>query len=105
MDLISLSDKRFAGFKKDEKQLDAEIHRKYIFCDHVASNMRVGFFLLFSILLWCFDFVMSADTVQVLHAHSYRHMYYQVMCMYSSTHDYKLQFEAEVHIYVHLNKS
>ncbi|RWV78079.1 hypothetical protein GW17_00061014, partial [Ensete ventricosum] len=35
------SDKRFAGFKKDEKQLDAEFHRNYIFGGHVASYMRV----------------------------------------------------------------
>ncbi|RWW71419.1 hypothetical protein BHE74_00020841 [Ensete ventricosum] len=34
------SDKRFAGFKKDEKQLDAEFHRNYIFGGHVASYMR-----------------------------------------------------------------
>ena len=35
------SDKRFAGFKKDEKQLDADFHRNYIFGGHVASYMRV----------------------------------------------------------------
>ncbi|XP_072970031.1 large ribosomal subunit protein uL18-like [Typha angustifolia] len=35
------SDKRFAGFKKNGKQLDAEVHRKYIFGGHVASDMRV----------------------------------------------------------------
>ncbi|CAL9040529.1 unnamed protein product [Musa banksii] len=34
------SDKRFAGFKKDEKQLDADFHRNYIFGGHVASYMR-----------------------------------------------------------------
>lgn len=39
---IPHSDKRFAGFKKDEKQLDVEVHRKYIFGGHVASYMRVG---------------------------------------------------------------
>ncbi|XP_073013064.1 large ribosomal subunit protein uL18-like [Typha latifolia] len=38
---IPHSDKRFAGFKKDEKQLDAEVHRKYIFGGHVASYMRM----------------------------------------------------------------
>jgi len=37
---IPHSDKRFAGFKKDEKQLDAEIHRKYIFGGHVADYMK-----------------------------------------------------------------
>ncbi|XP_077252968.1 large ribosomal subunit protein uL18-like [Tasmannia lanceolata] len=38
---IPHSEKRFAGFKKDDKQLDAEVHRKYIFGDHVASYMRM----------------------------------------------------------------
>ncbi|XP_074559836.1 large ribosomal subunit protein uL18-like [Curcuma longa] len=38
---IPHSEKRFAGFKKDEKQLDAEVHRKYIFGGHVASYMRI----------------------------------------------------------------
>ncbi|CAO1942640.1 unnamed protein product [Urochloa humidicola] len=37
---IPHSDKRFAGFKKDEKSLDAEIHRKYIYGGHVADYMR-----------------------------------------------------------------
>ncbi|URE18032.1 60S ribosomal protein [Musa troglodytarum] len=37
---IPHSDKRFAGFKKDEKQLDADVHRKYIFGGHVASYMK-----------------------------------------------------------------
>ncbi|KAJ6846047.1 60S ribosomal protein L5-like [Iris pallida] len=37
---IPHSDKRFAGFRKDDKQLDAEVHRKYIFGGHVASYMR-----------------------------------------------------------------
>ncbi|KAM0940089.1 putative ribosomal protein L5 eukaryotic/L18 archaeal [Dioscorea sansibarensis] len=37
---IPHSEKRFAGFKKDEKQLDAEVHRKYIFGGHIASYMR-----------------------------------------------------------------
>jgi hypothetical protein len=39
---IPHSDKRFAGFKKDEKQLDAEVHRKYIYGGHVAAYMRVS---------------------------------------------------------------
>ncbi|KAK8940371.1 60S ribosomal protein L5 [Platanthera guangdongensis] len=38
---IPHSDKRFAGFKKDDKQLDAEVHRKYIFGGHVADYMRI----------------------------------------------------------------
>ncbi|CAO2193776.1 unnamed protein product [Urochloa humidicola] len=37
---IPHSDKRFAGFKKDEKQLDAEVHHKYIYGGHVADYMR-----------------------------------------------------------------
>ncbi|KAJ1695691.1 hypothetical protein LUZ63_012389 [Rhynchospora breviuscula] len=37
---IPHSDKRFAGFSKDGKQLDAEVHRKYIFGGHVANYMR-----------------------------------------------------------------
>ncbi|KAK4406184.1 60S ribosomal protein L5 [Sesamum angolense] len=36
---IPHSDKRFAGFSKDSKQLDAEVHRKYIYGGHVASYM------------------------------------------------------------------
>lgn len=39
---IPHSDKRFAGFKKDEKQLDSDIHRKYIYGGHVADYMRVS---------------------------------------------------------------
>lgn len=38
---IPHSDKRFAGFSKDGKQLDAETHRKYIYGGHVAGYMRV----------------------------------------------------------------
>jgi large subunit ribosomal protein L5e len=38
---IPHSDKRFAGFSKDSKQLDAEVHRKYIYGGHVAAYMRV----------------------------------------------------------------
>ncbi|KAG6737998.1 hypothetical protein POTOM_059533 [Populus tomentosa] len=37
---IPHSDKRFAGFAKDNKQLDAEVHRKYIYGGHVAAYMR-----------------------------------------------------------------
>eukprot|EP00262_Sarcandra_glabra_P019000 TRINITY_DN6_c0_g1_i1.p1 TRINITY_DN6_c0_g1~~TRINITY_DN6_c0_g1_i1.p1 ORF type:complete len:300 (+),score=70.42 TRINITY_DN6_c0_g1_i1:86-985(+) len=36
---IPHSEKRFAGFKKDDKQLDAEVHRKYIFGGHIAAYM------------------------------------------------------------------
>lgn len=45
---IPHSEKRFAGFDKDGKQLDAEVHRKYIYGGHVAAYMRVS--LLYS--LW-----------------------------------------------------
>jgi len=38
---IPHSDKRFAGFDKDKKELDAEVHRKYVFGGHVASYMKV----------------------------------------------------------------
>lgn len=41
---IPHSDKRFAGFSKDSKQLDAEVHRKYIYGGHVAAYMNVCFF-------------------------------------------------------------
>ncbi|KAJ6433473.1 hypothetical protein OIU84_017210 [Salix udensis] len=37
---IPHSEKRFAGFGKDNKQLDAEVHRKYIYGGHVAAYMR-----------------------------------------------------------------
>ncbi|XP_051143540.1 60S ribosomal protein L5-like [Andrographis paniculata] len=37
---IPHSEKRFAGFSKDSKQLDAEVHRKYIYGGHVASYMN-----------------------------------------------------------------
>jgi len=37
---IPHSEKRFAGFKKDDKQLDADIHRKYIYGGHVADYMK-----------------------------------------------------------------
>ncbi|KAI3678630.1 hypothetical protein L6452_37930 [Arctium lappa] len=36
---IPHSEKRFAGFNKDGKQLDADVHRKYIYGGHVASYM------------------------------------------------------------------
>ncbi|XP_065872050.1 large ribosomal subunit protein uL18-like [Euphorbia lathyris] len=38
---IPHSDKRFAGFSKDNKQLDAEVHRKYIYGGHVSAYMRM----------------------------------------------------------------
>ncbi|KAI4368284.1 hypothetical protein MLD38_016859 [Melastoma candidum] len=37
---IPHSDKRFAGFSKDSKQLDPEVHRKYIYGGHVAAYMN-----------------------------------------------------------------
>ncbi|KAK3184639.1 hypothetical protein Dsin_031925 [Dipteronia sinensis] len=37
---IPHSDKRFAGFSKDSKKLDAEVHHKYIYGGHVAAYMR-----------------------------------------------------------------
>ncbi|KAH7432392.1 hypothetical protein KP509_07G020600 [Ceratopteris richardii] len=36
---IPHSEKRFAGFSKEEKSLNADIHRKYIFGGHVADYM------------------------------------------------------------------
>ncbi|PRQ28098.1 putative EH domain-containing protein [Rosa chinensis] len=39
---IPHSNKRFAGFSKDNKQLDAEVHRKYIYGGHVAAYMRIS---------------------------------------------------------------
>lgn len=37
---IPHSDKRFAGFGKEDKQLDVDVHRKYIYGGHVAAYMR-----------------------------------------------------------------
>ncbi|KAK7314635.1 hypothetical protein VNO77_33162 [Canavalia gladiata] len=37
---IPHSDKRFAGFDKEKKELDADVHRKYIFGGHVAAYMK-----------------------------------------------------------------
>ncbi|EEF37483.1 60S ribosomal protein L5 [Ricinus communis] len=37
---IPHSEKRFAGFSKDGKQLDSEVHRKYIYGGHVAAYMN-----------------------------------------------------------------
>ncbi|KAE8718298.1 60S ribosomal protein L5-1 [Hibiscus syriacus] len=39
---IPHSDKRFAGFSKGNKQLDAEVHRNYIYGGHVAAYMRMS---------------------------------------------------------------
>ncbi|CAA2957801.1 60S ribosomal L5 [Olea europaea subsp. europaea] len=36
---IPHSDKRFAGFSKESKQLDAEVHRKHIYGGHIAAYM------------------------------------------------------------------
>jgi large subunit ribosomal protein L5e len=38
---IPHSEKRFAGFGKENKQLDADVHRKYIYGVHVADYMKV----------------------------------------------------------------
>ncbi|KMZ71085.1 60S ribosomal protein L5-1 [Zostera marina] len=37
---IPHGEKRFAGFNKENKQLDADVHRKYIFGGHVATYMK-----------------------------------------------------------------
>ncbi|OIW14680.1 hypothetical protein TanjilG_33022 [Lupinus angustifolius] len=37
---IPHSDKRFAGYDKEKKELDPEVHRKYIFGGHVANYMK-----------------------------------------------------------------
>jgi len=37
---IPHSDMRFAGFGKDSKKLDAEVHRKYIYGGHIAAYMN-----------------------------------------------------------------
>lgn len=50
---IPHSDKRFAGFNKEGKNLDSEIHRKYIYGGHVADYMKV----LTSFLVVQFDFI------------------------------------------------
>ena len=44
---IPHSDKRFAGFDKEKKELDAEIHRKYIFGGHVTAYMKVCYNIVF----------------------------------------------------------
>jgi large subunit ribosomal protein L5e len=38
---IPHSEKRFAGYSKEEKSLNADIHRKYIFGGHVGDYMKV----------------------------------------------------------------
>ncbi|KAF2550941.1 hypothetical protein F2Q68_00036490 [Brassica cretica] len=38
---IPHSDKRFAGFNKEGKNLDAEVHRRYIYGGHVADYMKL----------------------------------------------------------------
>ena len=49
---IPHSEKRFPGFSKEEKSLNAETHRKYILGGHIADYMRVGHCLiLLSMLL------------------------------------------------------
>ena len=48
---IPHSDKRFAGFDKEKKELDPEVHRKYIFGGHVVAYMKARTNILFSALL------------------------------------------------------
>ncbi|PPR97076.1 hypothetical protein GOBAR_AA23591 [Gossypium barbadense] len=48
---IPHGDKRFAGFNKDSKQLDPEVHRKYIYGGHVAAYMRFHILLSASLTL------------------------------------------------------
>ncbi|CAL5348106.1 unnamed protein product [Camellia sinensis] len=38
---IPHSDKRFSGFLKESKHLDAEVHRKYIYGGHVVAYMKI----------------------------------------------------------------
>lgn len=38
---IPHSEKRFAGYNKENKQFDADVHRKYIYGVHVADYMKV----------------------------------------------------------------
>ncbi len=40
---IPHSEKRFAGFSKEDKSLNAESHRKYILGGHIADYMNVQF--------------------------------------------------------------
>lgn len=49
---IPHSDKRFAGFDKEKKELDAEVHRKYIFGGHVTAYMKARSDSLFC-GFWC----------------------------------------------------
>jgi hypothetical protein len=51
---IPHSDKRFSGYEKDEKQLDAEVHRKYIYGAHTADYMRVSLLAHYIELVTCF---------------------------------------------------
>ena len=52
---IPHSDKRFAGFDKEKKELDAEVHRKYVFGGHVAAYMKACEKILFCISLVLFN--------------------------------------------------
>jgi hypothetical protein len=40
---IPYSEKRFAGFSKEDKSLNAETHHKYILGGHIADYMKVQF--------------------------------------------------------------
>lgn len=41
---IPYSEKRFAGFSKEDKSLNAETHRKYILGGHIADYMKVSLY-------------------------------------------------------------
>jgi large subunit ribosomal protein L5e len=41
---IPHSEKRFAGFSKEDKSLNAETHRKYILGGHIADYMKVSLY-------------------------------------------------------------
>lgn len=40
---IPHSEKRFPGFNKEDKTLNADTHRKYILGGHIADYMKVNF--------------------------------------------------------------
>ena len=41
---IPHSEKRFPGFNKEDKALNADTHRKYILGGHIADYMKVRYF-------------------------------------------------------------
>jgi len=65
---IPHSDKRFAGFDKDKKELDVDIHRKYVFGGHVASYMKVWWrFYLASCWVECFSSISKNNIAKLLY--------------------------------------